>query len=88
MISALTSKGFSYDASRDHIFLTFEHEEKTQAIYTKVSHSGKDIGASLISRMARQCKLTKKQFLQLVDCDIDGPGYVEIMRERGLIASD
>lgn len=88
IVAALTSKGFTQNPSKHHIFLTFEHEAKTQAVYTKVSHSGKDVGAGLLSRMARQCKLTKSEFLELVDCDLDGDSYVQILRDRDVLGAD
>lgn len=64
----------------------FEHPRKTTAVYTKVSHAGKDIGAPLISRMAKQCKLSKADFLDLVDCPLDLAGYVAKLQQGGFIS--
>jgi hypothetical protein len=35
--------------------------------------------------MAKQLKLSRKQFDDLVDCPLNGEGYLEILREGGHI---
>ena len=45
---------------------------------------GETIGVELIALMARQCRLTKKQFLSLIDCPMDETAYREILQQQGL----
>ena len=44
---------------------------------------GETIGDNLISRMSRQIRLTKTQFLDFVDCTISEESYREIIQELG-----
>jgi len=76
--SALRKKGFLRDTSGDHIFYFFG---KTRIIKTKMSHGmlGSSIGAGLIGDMAIQLHLSKKQFLDLIDCNLDADGYQAII---------
>ena len=78
---ALRSKGFWRDSSGDHIYYFFGDTH----IKTKMSHgtSGDSLGVQLISAMAKQLHLTKKQFLELIDCPLDEKGYREILRDKG-----
>ena len=76
--SALTGKGFERITEGDHVRYYF-YDQQTEATLaqTKMSHGvfGQTIGAPLISQMARQLRLTKMQFLALIDCTLDEEGY-------------
>jgi hypothetical protein len=51
---------------------------------TKTSHgSGGDISDDLLARMAKQCGVTKGQFLKLVDCPLTRQEYEELLRAAG-----
>ena len=51
---------------------------------TKTSHgSGRDISDDLLAKMAKQCGLTKPQFLRLVECPLQRPDYETLLREVG-----
>lgn len=82
---ALLQKGFVEYGKRDHIFYFFCYERKKTQIYTKISHSAKDIDSKLVSAMARQVKLSNSQFGQLIDCQMDGPAYAETMIQQSHI---
>ncbi len=62
----------------DHHYFVYHTREglKTRA-RTKTSHSPKvrDIADNLLGPMARQCLLTKPEFLRLVDCPMDRDEY-------------
>ena len=45
---------------------------------------GRSLSAKLIGEMARQLHLTKKQFLQLIDCTMTKEMYREILHEKGI----
>lgn len=83
----LKSKGFrkARNKATDHHWLEFYHEGRF-VTYTRVSHgSKKGIHKHLISQMACQCKLTRKQFLDLANCPMSKEKYIEILRENGYL---
>jgi len=79
--AALRSKGFRRDSTGDHVYYFFGETH----VKTKMSHGmmGSTVCAGLISSMARQLRLTKKQFLDLIDCPLDEGGYRAILRKAG-----
>ena len=80
--AALCKKGFTCDSDGDHLRYFFTMPDKSKMrIMTLISHGAfsETIGAPLISQMARQLRLTKKQFLELIDCTMDEDGYREIV---------
>jgi hypothetical protein len=83
--SALLRKGF-IRRDGDHRFYLFVHDGKVTPIFTKVSHSPKHktLDDSLLSYMARQTKLTNKQFRQLVDCTLSHDDYLDHLRSIGI----
>ena len=82
--SALQRKGFFRDSDGDHVhyYLLRSTGERT-SVKTKISHGmqGSTICAKLIGLMARQLRLTKKQFLDLIDYPLDEEGYRTILRK-------
>lgn len=86
-ISGITKKGF-YEAenkSEDHKWFEFWHDGKLTRIKTKFSHGDNEIGDSLIALIARQLSLTKKQFLNFVECTLSLNEYVNILKEKKII---
>jgi predicted RNA binding protein YcfA (HicA-like mRNA interferase family) len=81
---SLPDKGFSREEG-DHIYFSFVHEGKDCGISTYISHGEREIGDSLISRMARQVKLSKQDFVRLVGCPMDHGEYVETLKEQGFL---
>ena len=81
--AALQKKGFRRNSTGDHIYYFFGDTR----IKTKISHGmmGDTLGVKLIGDMARQLRLTKTQFLALIDCALDEKGYHKILRNRELI---
>ena len=68
--AGLKVKGFlSHDG--DHHFYRLFVDGKNTGIRTKISHGEKEIGDNLLSQMAKQTKLVKKDFLDLVDCPLE-----------------
>jgi len=82
--AALRSKGFHRDVSGDHLYYYFGGTR----VKTKMSHGmmGSSLSAKLIGDMARQLRLTKKQFLALIDCSLDEADYRAILDELGVIS--
>ncbi len=78
VVSGLKAKGFSEDREGHHIFLIYEtlSGHKTE-IRTRISHQsgGGDISDNLLARMARQMKLSRRDFDHLVDCPLSREEY-------------
>jgi hypothetical protein len=77
ILTNLQSKGFALDEG-DHYFLIYVRTDgKKSPIRTKMSRgtSHKDISDINLAQMARQVRLTKGQFLELVDCPMDRVQY-------------
>ncbi len=82
--AALKRKGFVQD-DRDHRYFKLFVGGKYTAIFTKTSTGKKykTLGDNLVSHMARQVKLTGKQFKALVDCSLSAADYVLLLQQRG-----
>ncbi len=83
--SALERKGFERREGDHSRFIYHTPDGKKTKIKTKTSHGSgsKSIGDSLLGVMAKQCFLTKSDFLDLVDCPLDREGFEVKARERG-----
>lgn len=84
--AALEKKGFEKEEGDHHFFYLVDADGKRTGVFTKTSHSPKhkDVGDPLLGQMAKQVRLTKKQFLQLVDCSLSEAKYREKVREQGV----
>ena len=80
--AGLEKKGFHRDNSKDVHYRLFIDGEKT-IIYTMISHGEKEIHDGLLGTMARQVKLPRKQFNDLIDCPLAFDEYVNILRKAG-----
>ncbi|MBA3756882.1 MAG: hypothetical protein H0X02_11920 [Nitrosomonas sp.] len=78
--AALDRKGFTRSTGDHNYFIYFVGDKKT-SVFTKTSYGQKDIGDSLIGQMAKQCKLSKKDFLRLVECTLPHDGYHALLVE-------
>ncbi len=83
IVRRLVKKGFEARMSK-HIKLVFRHNGCDTGIRTWVSHGKKEISDQLLSRMAEQLNLSRQQFLDLVDCKLDGPGLIAVYEEMHL----
>ena len=81
----LLKKGFRQRNSGDKYFHFFINGKKT-AVFTFMSHGEKEIHDGLLSQMAKQTRLVKKEFLELVDCPMTETRYLELLRARGHVA--
>ena len=83
---SLPRKGFVRNPSRD-IYFSFQFAGKDWGISTYVSHGEREIGDSLIGRMAKQVKLSKRDFVRLVECPMDHGEYIEKLKKDGFLPS-
>jgi len=84
----LLKKGFSQKTGGDHhryIFLS--RDGKKTSIHTKMSRGvqHKRISAPLVSLMARQCRLSSKDFLAFVDCPMTEEEYRQKVKMYGVV---
>ncbi len=85
--ASLQKKGFE-KADRDHSFFVYYTKDgKKTAVFTKTSFTPKvkDISDSLLAQMAKQCKLTKDQFCQLIDCPLSRDSYETILKTKHFV---
>ena len=83
--TSLCRKGFQKketDHTKFHLYI----DGKRTGIYTKISHGEVEVHEPLIKSMARELRLSKEQFLALVDCHIDGDQYISILNENGSLS--
>ncbi|PRZ45309.1 hypothetical protein CLV89_11655 [Tritonibacter scottomollicae] len=85
--AALLRKGFQKNNTDHSYFHFYDKNGKKTIVNTKTSRGTKykTLGPPLVSQMARQCKLTKPQFQELVDCTLSHEKYEELLNESGHI---
>ena len=74
---SLLNKGF-LGREGDHRYFTYYRlDGKKSAVFTKTNHTPKmrEVPDNLIALMAKQCRLNRKQFLDLVDCPMSRELY-------------
>lgn len=83
----LLRKGFqlTYTHHRRFAYHTLDGEQP-QAVSTIMSHGAdRDIGDQLLAKMARQLRLTRRQFDELIDCRLSQADYEAMLRRDGFI---
>ena len=84
--SALLAKGFHRLDSKHLKFRYHRLDGGRTAVRTVMSHGGnRDVADALLSRMARQCGLSRREFERLIDCPMSQEQYEDLLRERGHI---
>jgi len=83
VIGSLLKKGFVKSNSH-HRYYEFWHNGKLVS-KTFSSHSGEDVHEHIISKMSKQCQLTKSEFSELIKCPLTKEKYIEILTEKGAL---
>jgi predicted RNA binding protein YcfA (HicA-like mRNA interferase family) len=78
----LVRKGFRRHEG-DHAFFRLYVGGKKTRVSTKISHGEKDIPDGLLAHMARDTRLNRAEFLELVDCPMTEESYLNLLRSRG-----
>ena len=81
----LRAKGFAQiEGDHDDFVYVTRDGRRTQA-RTKTSDSPKvkDIADNLIGQMARQCFVSRPEFLRLVDCPMSRDDYERVLSDQG-----
>lgn len=84
---SLLAKGFRARQGDHCYFNYYSRAGKKTAVFTKTSHGAREIDDNLLSRMARQCKLSNKDFGLLIDCPLDRDAYESRLVEKGAIGA-
>jgi hypothetical protein len=87
--NALQRKGFQLSSNDHNKFIYFTFSGNKTSVWTKTSFgtSHKDIGDDNIGKMARQCRLNKRDFIDLVDCPLSRQEYENKLKTEGQIAA-
>ena len=82
--AALAKKGFVLRVG-DHRYYRLLVDGKETGIQTYLStgSSYKTYSDSLLGQMARQLGLKKAELIRLVQCQLDGPAYLALLRASG-----
>ena len=87
--AGLQAKGFQ-ESSGDHSYFSFYTQGgKKTAVFTKTSLTPKTkvLSDPLLGAMARQCHISKAEFLQLVDCPLSRTAYEALLITKGKVRS-
>jgi predicted RNA binding protein YcfA (HicA-like mRNA interferase family) len=84
--AGLEAKGFRRENSKDVHYRLFVDGKKT-IVYTMISHGEKEIHDGLLGTMARQVKLTRKLFNDLIECPLTFDEYIMRLRKAGVVAN-
>lgn len=81
--SALKQKGFQEAPKRDHKYFFFYLDGKKTSVNTKISHSDSEIHDQNCSLMARQMRLTNRQFKEFISCNLSLEEYTKLLTQNG-----
>lgn len=82
---SLGVKGFLPSKGDHNYFHYYSKAGKKTRVFTKTSHGSREIDDSLLGCMARQVKLTRRDFERLIDCPLDRDTYEVKLIEQGLV---
>lgn len=82
--NSLLKKGFEEKHSSHQYLILFIDGKKT-SISTFVSHGKKEIHDTLMHKMAKQLRLSHKQFCELVDCSMSGQDLRDFYLDEGIV---
>ncbi len=84
--AALLLKGFTKSDSKDRRFFYLDpRTNRKTMISTMISHGEKEIGITLITAMARQMKISKKQFQSFVECNFKKEEYQKHLEDSNIV---
>jgi hypothetical protein len=81
---ALLKKGFEDKEGDHHFFIYHTLQGKKSSIRTKTSHMPKmkEISDGILAQMAKQCRLNKQDFMNLIDCPLSREQYEARLIEK------
>lgn len=85
---ALQAKGFQRHEGGNHEkYILQDQDGKPTAIFTLLSRGSthRQYSDKLLSRMARQLKLSKHELLDLIDCNLQHTEYLKQLRRQNVL---
>lgn len=79
--TALGNKGFIKGKTKKHHKYRYYKSNKKTAIFTIISLGAKEIDDSLIAIMAKQLKIKRKEFINLIKCTLSKEKYYELIKD-------
>ena len=76
--TSFLQKGFQEEREHDHVFYYFYYKGQKTHIKTHISHNSGDLSDWHISKMSKQVKLNRQQFIDLVKCPLKEKELIEI----------
>jgi len=84
--SGLRKKGFKSVRQNKHLhFLYHTIDDCPSVIGTHLSHNNKDLDEHLLHAMAGQCKVSMREFLDLIDCKLGREEYEALLINRDFL---
>ena len=81
---ALESKGFVEEKTHHRYYVYWTVAGRKTTVRTYTSHGNPDLNDYLLGKMAEQCRLTKAQFVGLVDCPFTRDDFEGSLSDQGL----
>jgi len=82
---SLKALGFVEELTHHRQFRYFTIDGTPTKAKTFISHGSKDYGDKLLSNVAHQLFLTKRELLRLIDGEMNRDDYEELLRKKGII---
>ena len=82
---SLLNKGFQAGGGDHNFFIYFSVSGKKTTVRTKTSHGTREIDDNLLAQMAKQCKLSNKDFGLLVECPLRREAYEAKLISAGAV---
>jgi hypothetical protein len=82
--NGLLAKGFRKDETHHHVFTYWTLEGRKTIARTYTSHGTHQLDSYLLRQMAKQCRLTTPEFLDLVECPMSRDNYELRLREQSI----
>ncbi len=80
---SLEKKGFIQEPNKHHnYYYLYDQDNKRTSINTHTSRNGQEIDDFLIGQMSKQLKLSKKEFIDLINCPLSYEKYIAILKEK------
>ena len=83
--ASLVRKGFRCEVGTNHQKYHFVCEGKDTGVVTLLSRSFDEYSDSLLTRLAKQVRLSRSEFMDLVSCALGPDAYLQLLKERGAL---
>lgn len=83
--SALLKKGFKLTEGSHHFYQLYDDQDRPTNIFTKISHSHREISDPLINAVKKDMHLEKNQLIKYSECILTKEEYYSILKSKNLI---